>query len=87
MSFEWSLLKHVIKIQLNSESKFLFNYNFVFFSGGVKRDWIGFPRLYFSSTSDKTKCVCVHVNDLNHPHVKLYENCEAKSRSCSLPPL
>jgi predicted heme/steroid binding protein len=53
-------------------------------SGGVHRDWVGFPRRYFAPGSTSWRCSCVHERDLNSPHVKLYPDCDPKAVSCKV---
>ncbi|ODN04393.1 Neuferricin [Orchesella cincta] len=54
-------------------------------SGGMSREWIGFPRS-FKIPDDKTspRCVCVHPNMLTDPRVSVYKGCDPKSVSCKL---
>jgi hypothetical protein len=53
-------------------------------SGGIKRDWIGYPRLVQNPHTKSEQCACVHENDLNHASVKTYENskCNPKNDYC-----
>jgi len=56
-------------------------------SGGVKRDWVGFPRSLYSATDSKdVRCACVDEDNLNDPLVKEYPNCAKDSVSCKLSP-
>ncbi len=52
-------------------------------SGGVKRNWVGVPRLVFNSFHNSHVCGCVKEEDLSHPNVKQYDNCDTNSASCS----
>lgn len=70
-------------------------------SGGIQRDWVGVPRQYYQPGQANPRCACVrttgpptddpqrknHKNngDLDHPKMKLYENCDPNSESCSFP--
>ncbi|CAG7834640.1 unnamed protein product [Allacma fusca] len=53
-------------------------------SGGIKRDWTGYPRQFFE-TNKEPRCACVHENMLNDPRIRPYPNCDLKSDSC-VPP-
>jgi len=54
-------------------------------SGGVKRDWIGFPRTLYSAIGSKDiRCACVQEEDLNDPLLKEYPNCARDSVTCKL---
>ncbi|GFO29159.1 neuferricin-like [Plakobranchus ocellatus] len=70
-------------------------------SGGVSRDWIGVPRMYYAVGSSKPRCACIrtsgppshdiesnsHKNrgDLDNPNLSLYPQCSEYSDSCPLP--
>lgn len=70
-------------------------------SGGIKREWEGVPRLYYTAGSNKPRCACVrttgppstdlnqknHKNrgDLENPNLQVYPNCKPESISCPLP--
>ena len=56
------------------------------YSGGIQRDWVGYPRMLFKQGDSHPHCVCVHQKDLSNPHLKEYENCSPKAESCNLPP-
>ena len=56
------------------------------YSGGIQRDWVGYPRMLFKQGDSHPRCVCVHQKDLSNPHLKEYENCSPKAESCNLPP-
>ncbi|XP_066601708.1 neuferricin isoform X2 [Prorops nasuta] len=54
-------------------------------SGGIKRDWIGVPRMFFySSTSQQYKCVCVDLNSKEYEEAKgsfkEYKGCSSRAR-------
>ncbi|KAL3268184.1 hypothetical protein HHI36_007310 [Cryptolaemus montrouzieri] len=51
-------------------------------SGGIKRNWVGVPRKFFSPGSTKHRCACVQDEDLNAGNVKEYEKCDPKSAHC-----
>lgn len=51
-------------------------------SGGVKRSWIGRPRLLKNPHTQQEQCACVNDDDLNQDMVKKYDNCDEKSREC-----
>ncbi|XP_055883380.1 neuferricin-like [Biomphalaria glabrata] len=70
-------------------------------SGGVARDWVGVPRMFYSAGSSQPRCACIrttgppshdpestnHKNrgDLDNPNLNRYANCEEMSESCPLP--
>ncbi|GFR72107.1 neuferricin-like [Elysia marginata] len=70
-------------------------------SGGISRDWVGVPRMYYATGSSKARCACVRTSgppsydpqstshkdrgDLDNPNLSLYPNCNADSISCPLP--
>lgn len=51
-------------------------------SGGIKRNWIGFPRKFFSPGSKEYRCACVREQDLNSSNMKEYDGCDSKSTDC-----
>eukprot|EP00731_Ephydatia_muelleri_P023529 Em0015g1112a len=53
-------------------------------SGGVSRDWAGYPRRYFSPGATTWRCVCVHPDNLSSPHIRLYPDCDPLSSSCKV---
>jgi len=54
-------------------------------SGGVKRDWVGFPRTLYSAIGSKDiRCACVDEDNLNDPLLKEYPNCAKDSIICKL---
>ena len=57
-----------------------------FISGGVHRDWVGYPRRYFAPGSKSWRCSCVREEDLDNPHVKLYPDCDPTSIRCKVDP-
>lgn len=54
-------------------------------SGGVSRDWVGFPRSLYSADSKKIRCACAQEADLNDSLLKEYPNCPKDATSCMLP--
>ena len=56
------------------------------FSGGIHRDWVGFPRRLFSAVSREWRCACVHPDNLGSPNVKEYPNCDPNSIRCQTKP-
>jgi len=59
-------------------------------SGGILRDWIGFPRQYFEPVSDgiaqraeKPRCICVPFHDFNYPNIREYPSCPSTERRCA----
>ncbi|XP_065890510.1 neuferricin-like [Dysidea avara] len=55
-------------------------------SGGIHRDWVGFPRRLFSSVSREWRCSCVHPDNLGNPNLKEYPNCDPNSIRCQTKP-
>lgn len=53
-------------------------------SGGIKRDWLGFPRQMYSTRGSKPKCVCVRKSDFESPNLKPYPGCPNDSTSCKV---
>lgn len=53
-------------------------------SGGISRDWEGYPRKYFQPGAKSFRCACVPEGELENPHFKLYEDCDPMSTSCKL---
>jgi len=67
-------------------------------SGGIERDWVGVPRLFFDATTQITKCVCVRTEgppsdpsspnsgrgDLDHPSLREYAGCPTTSDTCAV---
>ena len=58
----------------------------VSFSGGVHRDWVGFPRRFFAPGTKSWRCACIHEKDLDSPHIKPYPNCEEPTVECKVNP-
>jgi hypothetical protein len=40
-------------------------------SGGIKRDWVGVPRLFFTPFSSEPRCVCVHNDRIGDGRLKV----------------
>lgn len=55
-------------------------------SGGIKRDWEGYPRQRYDKTFKNSSCVCVKAFDDPDPSLKLYKDCDPKSKVCKIPP-
>lgn len=69
-------------------------------SGGIERDWVGVPRLFFDASTQRTKCVCVRSSgpptdktmsdvgrgDLDHPSLRQYAGCAPHSEACAVVP-
>lgn len=58
-------------------------------SGGVDRDWIGVPRMYYESPNTKQhRCACVNLESKEYREargaIKEYEGCPATSVRCSI---
>ncbi|XP_014277717.1 neuferricin [Halyomorpha halys] len=53
-------------------------------SGGIKRDWIGFPRKFHQPGSGVTRCACVNLKSEESKlgNFELYENCDPNAISC-----
>lgn len=52
-------------------------------SGGIDRDWIGFPRKsYKNDKKDEYRCVCVNSDNIDDEHLKKYDNCEENAIEC-----
>lgn len=69
-----------LSLTLFSKPLSLFNSN----SGGISRDWTGFPRKYFQPGAKSFRCACVPEQELDNPHFKMYDNCDPKAISCKL---
>ncbi|EFA08561.1 neuferricin [Tribolium castaneum] len=50
-------------------------------SGGVSRDWVGFPRQLYEPGSQSFRCVCVKSGEVS-ANLKQYDGCDASSISC-----
>lgn len=58
-----------------------------YLSGGIKRDWIGFPRKFHQPGSGVTRCACVNLKSeesKNLGNFEVYENCDPNAVSCYL---
>lgn len=51
-------------------------------SGGIKRDWRGFPRKFFKVGQTDYRCACVPEDRLNDSLLKDYDNCESTADEC-----
>lgn len=54
-------------------------------SGGVSRDWNGFPRQYYTVGVADPRCACVAAANLQSPSVTEYPDCDSNSESCTIP--
>nr|CAG4645688.1 EOG090X0A5G [Lynceus sp. MCZ IZ 141354] len=52
-------------------------------SGGIQRDWIGFPRKLFTAEG-KVRCACVESEKLSDSRLQPYLDCDKDSTSCML---
>lgn len=57
-----------------------------FLSGAVTRDWVGYPRRFFSPGTKEWRCACVRKEDLDSPHMKFYPDCDPNSFECKIDP-
>lgn len=53
-------------------------------SGGIQRDWVGYPRRFFAPGTKTWRCACIHKRDLDSPHVKPYPDCDPDSTLCQV---
>ena len=53
-------------------------------SGGTPRSWVGVPRLLRRQYGEMG-CVCVAPEDLDHPKLRLYEDCSPTAVQCKVP--
>lgn len=67
---EWTQAQGTVKVWCTKES------------GGVKRNWVGFPRLVYNPNTKSESCACVSESDLSHPSVKPYKKCDPKATTC-----
>lgn len=51
-------------------------------SGGIDRDWSGFPRKFFEIGKSEFRCACVPEDRLDDSLLKEYNDCESKSSEC-----
>ncbi|GLV32388.1 uncharacterized protein CBL_00903 [Carabus blaptoides fortunei] len=51
-------------------------------SGGIVRDWTGFPRKYYRPGSQSHRCACIQDSEAINPNVEHYDNCNVHSVSC-----
>lgn len=54
-------------------------------SGGIERDWAGYPIQLFNQDTKTFSCVCVEKENFELPQFRKYEKCEDKIRSCFIP--
>jgi hypothetical protein len=53
-------------------------------SGGIDRDWEGYPYQFKESEEKSYRCACINPNHLKDPRVKPYDNCPPKSSRCKM---
>ncbi|KAK5644311.1 hypothetical protein RI129_005611 [Pyrocoelia pectoralis] len=53
-------------------------------SGGVERNWIGFPRKLYEPGSHSFRCACIKEEDLVLPNLQEYEGCISNYVSCNV---
>lgn len=51
-------------------------------SGGVSRDWIGYPRKLYEPGKTDFRCACIKTDGLDRGNIKEYEDCDPESHSC-----
>ncbi|CAG9803024.1 unnamed protein product [Chironomus riparius] len=51
-------------------------------SGGIDRDWAGYPIQLFNQESKTYSCVCAKQESFDLPQFRRYENCEDSIRTC-----
>ncbi|XP_070491849.1 neuferricin [Chironomus tepperi] len=51
-------------------------------SGGIDRDWAGYPIQLFNQDSKTYSCVCALKENFDLPQFRRYENCEEQIRTC-----
>lgn len=66
---------------LNFEFKLL-KWAFFQHSGGIERDWAGYPIQLFNQDEKTFACVCVQKEHFDLPQFRPYENCDEATRSC-----
>lgn len=61
---------------------------YFFYSGGVKRTWVGVPRKLQTLDENgklSVRCACVQLHELSKSelaHIIEYDNCESSSTTC-----
>ena len=58
--------------------------NFLFHSGGIKRDWIGVPRMFFKPGQTDYRCACVNEKGVRDTRMKPYVGCGISEVSCKV---
>lgn len=51
-------------------------------SGGIDRDWAGYPIQLFDQDSKTYSCVCLEKERFDLPQLRQYEKCDDATRSC-----
>jgi len=52
-------------------------------SGGIDRDWIGFPVLFKESPDKEPRCACARESQLKDRRIHFYEGCDHKTHRCN----
>lgn len=52
-------------------------------SGGITRDWAGYPIQLFNQDSKAFSCVCAEKENFELPQLRPYETCDDATRSCT----
>lgn len=50
-------------------------------SGGVLRDWVGYPRQFYEPGSQDYRCACVKALEIS-ANLKQYKDCDLDAVSC-----
>lgn len=51
-------------------------------SGGIERDWAGYPIQLFNQDTKAFTCVCAQKDNFELPQLRQYDNCDDATRSC-----
>lgn len=51
-------------------------------SGGIEREWAGFPVQFFNQETKSFSCVCAQKESFDLPQLRQYDNCDEKTLSC-----
>jgi len=52
-------------------------------SGGIERDWTGYPVLFKESADNDPRCACVQDSQLTDPRINVYKDCDYKASRCN----
>lgn len=55
-------------------------------SGGIERDWVGYPRKFKPAGGGSERCACIPENQLDSPNLQVYDGCDPYSERCSWKP-